>query len=667
MSVFKLRKNSHRKHEDRQDEIGELVVSLIRDQNNFIYVTENLAVGVLRPRWAVLRLEVAKEEDCSVDYVCLVRSTDNQGREVVVNVSLSGSSGQGDVWSRNPKMTSEVVLQMLSLLQKQVDLGASLGDKLESLDRTLNYRLDKLETQMNDKAVKFANTVAQIYENTKTLDGQFEEQGENSHEMRSLHRMIKEMGARRDERTLSEKVGKRYTITYREPTNSGRHRYIARMLADLLKDTDDLGDQIKDDTAFLEEKIRDLGRLVVDRTKDLEEKIDRLNKPTTRKSETLERMFEGLLDYLNETIRNRNGVENTCIVDGKDQSLPRNKNLTATKGSNFTILQGLNRIEESLEALREDMKDKNLIIGGRYQASKLTYLNLMFNYLMGVKDKIINSWANLSHRSQTKFTRLHQSCNDFKKLKANVREGCVHAIADISKVIDDTEVSMWNSLKPAESFNVGAKECRKGMQLPPNFNASSFQLIRPNSMSGLGVEYLCDIATDGGGWIVIQRRSSQDVRFYRKWRTYKNGFGHLRKNFWLGNKHIHALTSHGTYELRVDLIYGDRLAFAHYSFFSLDGEDNKYTLRLGRYNGTAGDSLSPHNGKRFSTRDRDNDGDAYHWARLQRGGWWYFPGLSSNLNGYWSTRSSSTDSAARWETFSGEEPVTFSEMKIRKI
>ena len=52
--------------------------------------------------------------------------------------------------------------------------------------------------------------------------------------------------------------------------------------------------------------------------------------------------------------------------------------------------------------------------------------------------------------------------------------------------------------------------------------------------------------TDSGGWTVIQRRMS-DTDFYKTWQEYKDGFGDLNENFWLGNDNIHTLSGSGKY------------------------------------------------------------------------------------------------------------------------
>lgn len=57
----------------------------------------------------------------------------------------------------------------------------------------------------------------------------------------------------------------------------------------------------------------------------------------------------------------------------------------------------------------------------------------------------------------------------------------------------------------------------------------------------------------GGGWTVIQRRVDGSVSFDRNWRDYRDGFGDLHSEFWLGNEHIHELSAQGEYSLRIHL------------------------------------------------------------------------------------------------------------------
>uniref|UniRef100_H0UWY0 Angiopoietin like 6 n=1 Tax=Cavia porcellus TaxID=10141 RepID=H0UWY0_CAVPO len=146
----------------------------------------------------------------------------------------------------------------------------------------------------------------------------------------------------------------------------------------------------------------------------------------------------------------------------------------------------------------------------------------------------------------------------------------------------------------------------------------------------------CEQQLEGGGWTVIQRRQDGSVNFFTTWQQYKVGFGRPDGEYWLGLEPVHQLTSRGDHELLVLLEdWGGRGARALYDNFSLEPESDHYRLRLGQYHGDAGDSLSWHNDKPFSTVDRDRDSYSGNCALYQRGGWWYHACAHSNLNGVW--------------------------------
>ncbi|RUS76250.1 hypothetical protein EGW08_015993 [Elysia chlorotica] len=178
-------------------------------------------------------------------------------------------------------------------------------------------------------------------------------------------------------------------------------------------------------------------------------------------------------------------------------------------------------------------------------------------------------------------------------------------------------------------------------------------------------QILCDTHTDGGGWIVIQRRTRGDVNFYRDWTSYRQGFGHLTGDFWLGNEAIHLLTNSDAYKLRVDVRYKGQELFAEYSHFRIENESDKYRLRLGTYRGTAGDGLSNSNNQAFSTFDADNDAHPpANCAITGHGAWWYNACYMANLNGRWNL---AEPEGAVWNWVKGQTPVSFSEMKIRRV
>ncbi|XP_055965621.1 tenascin-R, partial [Sorex fumeus] len=178
------------------------------------------------------------------------------------------------------------------------------------------------------------------------------------------------------------------------------------------------------------------------------------------------------------------------------------------------------------------------------------------------------------------------------------------------------------------------------------------------------LQVYCDMATDGGGWTVLQRRQNGQTDFFRKWAEYRAGFGNLEDEFWLGLDNIHRITSQGRYELRVDMRDNQEAVFAVYDRFLVEDGRSLYKLRLGAYNGTAGDSLSYHQSRPFSTQDRDNDVAVTNCAVSYKGAWWYKNCHRANLNGkYGESRHSQ---GINWYHWKGHEfSIPFVEMKTR--
>ena len=172
---------------------------------------------------------------------------------------------------------------------------------------------------------------------------------------------------------------------------------------------------------------------------------------------------------------------------------------------------------------------------------------------------------------------------------------------------------------------------------------------------------------------MFQRRRDGSENFYRGWAEYERGFGDVKGEHWLGLKKINCLTgAKPVAQLRVDLAdFEGRHKYAHYSHFSVGNPSTNYKLSVGGYSGTAGDSLTIgsqiHNGRAFTTHDRDNDSAGHNCAVKWQGAWWYDSCHFSNLNGLYLS-GARDNKGMRWYNFNtaaGSYSLKWTEMKLR--
>ncbi|XP_071144226.1 fibrinogen-like protein A [Mytilus edulis] len=167
---------------------------------------------------------------------------------------------------------------------------------------------------------------------------------------------------------------------------------------------------------------------------------------------------------------------------------------------------------------------------------------------------------------------------------------------------------------------------------------SGVYTIFPDKRTSMRVS--CNMDTVHDAWTIIQRKFEGTVNFQRTWKDYENGFGDPSGEYWIGNKHIHSLTSSGKCELKIDLTdLANTKKFAVYKTFLVGDAASKYKLTIGEYSGNAGDKMAYHNGMKFSTIDQDNDENKdQSWAKMYSA-WWHNNCCLSGLNNstlYWS-------------------------------
>ncbi|XP_069107295.1 ficolin-3-like [Argopecten irradians] len=151
------------------------------------------------------------------------------------------------------------------------------------------------------------------------------------------------------------------------------------------------------------------------------------------------------------------------------------------------------------------------------------------------------------------------------------------------------------------------------------------------------VDVYCDMDTAGGPWTVFANRFDGSVDFYRGWSEYKNGFGNLTGEFWLGFDRLRIVLSAQSMKLRIAMEgYEGTSRYVEYSTFAIADEESKYTLTVDTFNSPDGlyNRLSYHNGRHFSTFDSDNDSNGNgNCAEIAHGAWWYVRCMDANLFG----------------------------------
>ncbi|XP_069805638.1 fibrinogen-like protein 1 [Dendropsophus ebraccatus] len=216
-----------------------------------------------------------------------------------------------------------------------------------------------------------------------------------------------------------------------------------------------------------------------------------------------------------------------------------------------------------------------------------------------------------------------------------------------------------------------------------NASTSGIYRIQPKSASFSSLVY-CEMS-ELGGWTLIQMHDGSDtLDFDRLFEDYRNGFGDLKGEHWLGLEYMYLLTHQPDRSAKLHISLGDfsgNESYAEYNPFSVGNEDLHYKLSAGKYSGTAGDAFhgrgeANQHGSNFGTRDHPTDncnrkcklgdmrflscGDIFH------SGWWYNACGSANLNGVWRSPPRHKDylSSVSWPTWKVRESLKFSRMYL---
>ncbi|XP_044270109.1 angiopoietin-related protein 1-like [Tribolium madens] len=274
-------------------------------------------------------------------------------------------------------------------------------------------------------------------------------------------------------------------------------------------------------------------------------------------------------------------------------------------------------------------------------------------------DKIEEQMQKIWNNKNSKGVNINQRpCDTFQQLnncsnKIEEPENFYQKLNNRLDKIEEQIQKIWNNKN-----SKGVKMPQNGLPenclevLESGKIISGIYTIQPKS-SPKPFLVFCDMETRDGGWTYFLNRFDGSVDFYLNWENYKQGFGYLGGEFWLGLQHLHELTGDGEYQLLVEMEdWDDKKVYAHYNSFSIGSENEGFSLKiLGGFSGHADDSFWYSAGAKFTTKDKDRC--AVSWG----GAWWYKDCMMmAHLTGKYMKRLVSDDYRYKimfWDTFRG--------------
>ncbi|CAC5360266.1 unnamed protein product [Mytilus coruscus] len=294
-------------------------------------------------------------------------------------------------------------------------------------------------------------------------------------------------------------------------------------------------------------------------------------------------------------------MEKTCLITGHVINGEIKKNMEEIEKLKTEVEEKQTRIEKLLDTVATEIEKLKT----------------------GVEDK------------QTRIEKLLETeATEIEKLKTDVEEKQTR----IEKLLETVATE-----KPIDCTDIHVNQGSGIYKIHP-IGTGSFKVycdMETNNTEGAWTEsylftyktstYICNLLK------VFQHRETGEVDFNRGWIEYEYGFGDIRKEFWLGNSKLNAITSQGRYELLV-LLEDEKQnrAFARYDFFKIGNAISNYKLSIGEYSGTAvftspqnlsytGNGLETNKNEPFTTYDKDNIGSSdTNFAQKEENEWWFF-------------------------------------------
>lgn len=306
--------------------------------------------------------------------------------------------------------------------------------------------------------------------------------------------------------------------------------------------------------------------------------------------------------------------------------------VTYPKEKQFDELGEKNRdLEKTIRHMEERMRDKQkqlemqIELGNVYKAK-----SLINEELLNEKNKQIEELENKLNLTQVEITTQPSGKED-EKINEDIQELTLKLEA-CEKIVENNKkfqvnVHQNHEETTQETSQVFILNAIKTDEVPQSRELIIEKHSSNNCLGKSTDEYistvLCDWKIAGTGWTVIQRRQDGSVNFNRNWEDYKNGFGDLRGEFFIGLEKLSRLTQSQPHELYIHLEdFHNDVRFARYSHFLVGNESESYVIKsFGEYSGNADNALAKHKGYNFITPDRSES--SLSCASVYKSGWWF--------------------------------------------
>ena len=200
--------------------------------------------------------------------------------------------------------------------------------------------------------------------------------------------------------------------------------------------------------------------------------------------------------------------------------------------------------------------------------------------------------------------------------------------------------------------------------------------IYPSRPGLTSLQVSCDQETNGGGWIMYQRRVDGTLNFTKNWAEYKYMFGNhgdKTTELWLWNENVYQLLqSYGStqWELRIEVdAFDGSGCWVVASNFRMNNEALRYSMNWDSVFASkpelVGD-LNYHKLIPFITLDnKEGSDDAKRCIGNYKGGWWYVDCVSIFLNGEYRNQAVATFKSISFYSFKYQVSLERSRMMFR--